>query len=60
MAFEYTRYMICQGIWLWYWSLSVGCKSQGKIGSKWTSSAEVWWGQVTGTYECDNEPSGSI
>jgi len=27
MAFEYTRCMLLQRSWLWYWSLSVGCES---------------------------------
>jgi len=27
MTFEYTRYMIFQGSWVWYWLLSGGCKS---------------------------------
>jgi len=30
MAFEYARCTKLQGSWLWYWSLSGGCKSQGE------------------------------
>jgi len=31
MTFEYTRYTLCQGSWLWYWSLSGGCKSRERL-----------------------------
>jgi len=27
MAFEYSRCTKFQGSWLWYWTLSGGCKS---------------------------------
>jgi len=34
MAVEHTRGTKLPVSWLWYWSLSGGCKTQGKIGSK--------------------------
>jgi len=35
MAFERTRCTKFQrSCWLWYWSLSGGCKIYGKIGSQ--------------------------
>jgi hypothetical protein len=41
-----TLCTIFQGSWLWYWLLSGGCKCQGKIGSKETSSTEIWCGKI--------------
>jgi len=31
MTFEYTRCMIFQGSWQWYWSLSGGCKVRKRL-----------------------------
>ena len=31
MAFEHTRCMKIQGSWLWYWSLSGGCKFRERL-----------------------------